>query len=160
MALLATNGLARSLRRVGIDIQPVLAAAFGHEKAKQQQASPPAEHEAGGGVSQKPEFAQGGQVFSPEAIGARRAKNGHFYIPDPHRPGKYMIVLPKSGLARARGGAVNHDADKISKAAAHYRDLGYADEKCVLCRMIVWPNKCSAVAGQIERKHNATGRAA
>jgi hypothetical protein len=47
-----------------VNIQPVLAAAFGHEKAKQQEASPPAEHEAGGGVGQKPEFAQGGQVYS------------------------------------------------------------------------------------------------
>jgi hypothetical protein len=125
-------------------------ASFGNEKAKEQQAIPPTEHEAGGGVGQKPEFARGGQVFSPEAIGARRAKNGHFYIPDPNRPGKYMIVLPKSGAARARGGAVNHDSDKISKAAAHYRDRGYDDEKCALCRMMIWPHGCSAVAGQIK----------
>jgi hypothetical protein len=41
-------------------------------------------------------------VSSPEAIGARKAKNGFYYIPDPDRPGKFMIVLPKKGAARER----------------------------------------------------------
>ena len=43
-------------------------------------------------------------MSSPEAIGARKAKNGFYYIPDPDRPGKFMIVLPKKGAAeRALG---------------------------------------------------------
>ena len=61
---------------------------------------PPAQQKAGGRVEQQ--RAAGGKVehkFNPESIGARKAKNGHYYIPDAKRPGKYLLVLPKkSGL--------------------------------------------------------------
>jgi hypothetical protein len=40
--------------------------------------------------------ASGGRVgFDPSSIGARKAKNGHWFINDPSRPGKYLLVLPK-----------------------------------------------------------------
>jgi hypothetical protein len=41
--------------------------------------------------------------FSPEKIGAKRARNGHWYVPDRDRPGRYLIVLPKKAGAIGRG---------------------------------------------------------
>jgi hypothetical protein len=48
-------------------------------------------------MDKTPEWARANAsaVFSPETIGARKAKNGFYYAPDPDRPGKYLIVLPK-----------------------------------------------------------------
>jgi hypothetical protein len=47
-------------------------------QAPQQQSSQP--------VQGQPASAQGGA--------ARRAKDGNYYVPDPHRPGKYLMVVP------------------------------------------------------------------
>jgi hypothetical protein len=92
--------------------------------------------------------ADGGAVFAPHAIGARKAKNGFWYIDDPDRPGKYLIVLPKKG--RAAGGAVE-DNNKFSKDEAQYRPSGGTlGHKCMQCAMFKWPNGCTAVAGQIK----------
>ncbi len=37
--------------------------------------------------------AQGGPAFDPASIGARLAPDGRHYLPDPKRPGKYLMVV-------------------------------------------------------------------
>lgn len=36
------------------------------------------------------------QPFDPTSIGAQQAPDGNHYLPDPSRPGKYMMVLPNA----------------------------------------------------------------
>jgi hypothetical protein len=70
---LATNGLARSLRR--IDVEPVIAASR-HKKAKDQQTFPQAKQETGGRLGQEAKSEQREQVLSPEAVSTRYGKDG------------------------------------------------------------------------------------
>jgi hypothetical protein len=67
---------------------------------------------------------------------------------------------------RARGGRIAHsesrpgkyrpdvrgaDDSKISQAAAHYGDRrGKPNHKCAICAHMIWPDKCTLVAGNIK----------
>lgn len=66
---------------------------------------PPGQQQRGGAIKQKPRAA-GGKVetkharplnrkFKPEAIGARKAPDGRYYIHKPHPKGQYMMVVPR-----------------------------------------------------------------
>ena len=62
-------------------------------RAESDQQEAAANHAAGGAVA-----------FDPSSIGARKAKNHQWFIEDPHRPGKFLQVLPKKlGHARRTG---------------------------------------------------------
>ena len=45
----------------------------------------------GGAVEQKEESA----IFDPRSIGARQARDGHWYVPDQSRLGKYLTPTPR-----------------------------------------------------------------
>jgi hypothetical protein len=105
-AVMAAKGLQNALSKLRIDFRPIIAAAMGNKEDQQNQTLPPLQKKYGGAVGKQPRFAKGGHVvakhhpdFNPEHIGAKRAKNGHWYIKDPKRPGKWLIVLPKKGRA-------------------------------------------------------------
>jgi hypothetical protein len=46
----------------------------------------------GGGIP-RGKVAEIGARFKPQMIGARKAKDGHWYVRDRSRPGKYLLVV-------------------------------------------------------------------
>lgn len=53
--------------------------------------------------SGKPQVRRKGE-FHPSQIGARLARDGKHYLPDPKRPGKYLMVVPHAGQLRSGAG--------------------------------------------------------
>lgn len=86
----ASSNLARSLGRIGVPFR------YSHAEGEKQDVPRPLEqHAYGGRVGKKPNLASGGKVvrlFHPKQLGARRAKDGGWYLPDPDREGKYIRV--------------------------------------------------------------------
>ena len=69
------------------------------EAQPQQDGVPrPVSQQKYGGRIQQQRFAHGGKVsrFDPKSIGARKAKDGKHYLPDPRRPGKWLQVIPRA----------------------------------------------------------------
>ena len=121
--LIGMNGqvgweLQRSLAPLGINFQDIAGTppAYGGPNQQQQQPvpGPPAQQKHGGRVKQKPEAVKKGHErqayrdgtpvvkagdnggFHPVMIGARLAKDGKWYVPDPKRAGKFLWVRPKA----------------------------------------------------------------
>ena len=86
VAIAATN-LTNALRPLGIDLGTIPAAA---QDQKQSGANQP-----NGGVNGNPNgFARGGHVHKgPPIPGARKAKDGEWYVKDHTRPGKFLRVV-------------------------------------------------------------------
>jgi hypothetical protein len=71
-------------------------------------ANPPAGQKQGGAVEQKEESAK----FDPRSIGARQAHDGHWYVPDQSRLGKYLTPThaPNEAMAMAWVACCSPDA--------------------------------------------------
>ena len=89
---LATNQLDRVLTHAhpSLAFKNIEAAASGYDQQQQNPANPPAGQKQGGAVEQKEESA----IFDPRSIGARQARDGHWYVPDQSRLGKYLTPTP------------------------------------------------------------------
>jgi hypothetical protein len=99
-------GAARAPRLGGVQGPELLNA----QEDQQNIPRPPAQQKAGGAVEHKTETrgaehrqssrdsvsTEGAIGFHPQYIGARRARDGQWYLPDPKRPGKYLLVRSKA----------------------------------------------------------------
>src|SRR6476646_1943709 len=88
-----TNQLDRLLTHAhpSLAFKNIDAAASGYDQQQQNPANPPAGQKQGGAVEQKEESA----IFDPRSIGARQARDGHWYVPDQSRLGKYLTPTPR-----------------------------------------------------------------
>ena len=88
-----TNQLDRLLTHAhpSLAFKNIEAAASGYDQQQQNPANPPAGQKQGGAVEQKEESA----IFDPRSIGARQARDGHWYVPDQSRLGKYLTPTPR-----------------------------------------------------------------
>ena len=76
---------------------PSIGAAYGQNN-QQNVNGPPPQQKNGGAVGVKNGFAHGGKIkpkFRPESIGARKAKDGRYYIYAPHSRGNWQLVVPR-----------------------------------------------------------------
>jgi len=75
-----TNRLDRLLTHAhpSLAFKNIEAAASGYDQQQQNPANPPAGQKQGGAVEEKEESAK----FDPRSIGARQARDGHWYVPD------------------------------------------------------------------------------
>ena len=95
-----------------IDFPALQGPAIGSANDQQDVNGPPSQQKNGGRVRQKNGFAHGGVIkpesggidnsFSPESIGAKRAKNGRWYLADPRRPGKWLMVRLRKNMGHSR----------------------------------------------------------
>ena len=97
-AAVATLNLQRALNPLGVKLGDVAqgpGTAYGNQN---NIPGPPSQQKRGGAVAQQQRFAHGGKVsrFDPKSIGARKAKDGKHYLPDPRRPGKFLMVIPRA----------------------------------------------------------------
>src|SRR5580704_19141352 len=88
-----TNQLDRLLAHAhpSLAFKNIEAAASGYDQQQQNPADPPAGQKQGGAVEQKEESTE----FDPRSIGARQARDGHWYVPDQSRLGKYLTPTPR-----------------------------------------------------------------
>ena len=88
-----TNQLDRLLAHAhpSLAFKNIEAAASGYDQQQQNPANPPAGQKQAGAVEQKEESAK----FDLRSIGARRARDGHWYVPDQSRLGKYLTPTPR-----------------------------------------------------------------
>ena len=79
-------------------LPPLQGPSVGRADDHQNIPGPPSQQKRGGAVAQQQRFAHGGKVsrFDPKSIGARKAKDGKHYLPDPRRPGKWLQVIPRA----------------------------------------------------------------
>ncbi len=110
----ATVNLQRAVNPFGIDLKQLPVAPAGAEDQQQQVPGPADQRQNGGRVQQH--RAVGGKVasdsghgtqvesaFHPSAIpGARKARNGRYYMNDPQRPGKFLMIRMKKNLSHSR----------------------------------------------------------
>lgn len=108
-ALVAGAGMARALRPLGIDASQIIGsvpAGAQENQDNQRQRGGRRNDEPNRDGQAKRQFAAGGKVnagkinggkvqarFHPQSIGARKAKDGQWYIRDKARPGKYLRVV-------------------------------------------------------------------
>src|ERR1700722_16029655 len=95
---LATNQLDRVLTHAHPSpaFKNIEAAASGYDQQQQNPANPPAGQKQGGAVEQKEESA----IFDPRSIGARQARDGHWYVPE--SISTWKISKPTPGMRRWR----------------------------------------------------------
>ena len=105
-ATAATLNLSRTLAPLGINFQQIAAQTPGsaYGGPNQQDVPGPVQKENGGRIEGQ-QRATGGKVGGDSrhkgplnrgiGVKARRAKDGRLYIPDAHRPGKFLMVVPR-----------------------------------------------------------------
>jgi hypothetical protein len=110
-AIGATVNLQKALDPLGIKLNQFAAqgpgTAYGGQDQQQNVPGIPPQQKDGGAVGQQNGFAHGGRIkaeltgrrkgFDPASVpGARKAKNGRYYVDDPKRPGKFLLVVRKA----------------------------------------------------------------
>jgi len=111
-AVAATMNLQRALTPLGIDLKNLAQQGPGTAQGAPNQNNivrPPAQQKHGGAIDQQGKSrAQGGKIREPSDSkrqkadnpqlpkGARLARDGNYYLADPHRPGKYLKVVSRA----------------------------------------------------------------
>lgn len=89
-----------TLRKFGTSLQELQSPAVGHADENQVD-RPPSQQKHGGAVGDQHGFAHGGNVARHKdrapVYGARRGHDGHWYVRDGHRPGKWLKVNRRAG---------------------------------------------------------------
>ncbi len=103
---MATKGSAMFGAAKAPRVLPQFPSTIAAEPEQQPVPGIPAQQKYGGRVAQQ--RASGGKVgdsghkgqveskFDPKSIGAKQAKNKRWYLPDPHRPGRFLMVRVKN----------------------------------------------------------------